>query len=228
MSEGKKISRRDFLKRVVVAAGGVLLASCTEELSKVKNEFNRLKNVVEDPSPEYEEVVSEIELFKGDTGKKIIIKINYFTTEDKLQIRKKNGEYCCQEFEPGTEKVRLVGEVLKPRLYKVDVDRNLVTSDTVDVYPTTRGNKITNKGRESFPEGSEIHGIPVIVAPNNYFPDTKLPKETNARPPAESWMNLGEFGKGYLVGRLRTDIENVSEFTALGYVCDARALKILD
>lgn len=211
----KAISRRDFLKQSLrnIAAVGVAVNSSKESLFRIKK-------------PDYFEVNNEspITLLQGNSANSVELWINYFGIDNKIKIRIESGSAKFVPFTPGSEQTRAVGEIIEPKLFKLEVNRELISEEyNVGVYPTPNGNLVNSVGRKEFAENSEMYGIPVIVGPCNYFPGTKPPLEKNKYPPAEDWMDLNEFGKGYFVGTVqKTNGEN--EFIASGYVCDSRAL----
>jgi len=218
------ISRREFLKKAltgIVAMGFTSSTSC----SPLKREIHEKSE-----KPEFLEVSSDasITLFEGNTIDAKEIWIEYFGLKDKLKIRLESGDARFLPFQPGAKRVRALGEITEPRIRRVDVDRDAVAEGyNVGVYTTPNGYRLSDFGRTDFPEGEEIYGIPVIVGPCNYFPDTSAPEEENSNTPSEKWQNVSSFGHGYFVGRIQKVPGDKNQFISLGYVCDARALKVI-
>lgn len=210
MSENstEKMSRRDFLGKSLKGVAGAFLATKIPEVSS-KESFNIVTlDEIKDQS------MIEFQIHNEPGIKNIFF--TYFSADEHIGIRNENGQQKCISFEDGQEIKRRYGEITNPTLFKV----KRTHEGRVGVYPKLDGYLDTMEGRKELPEG-DIYAIPVIVGPCNYFPDQgRLPLENNP-------ISNEEYGSGYIVGYLEPK-EGGYHFDALGYVCDARALTVIN
>lgn len=218
-----KLSRRDFLKVAGAALGGVLLPSVLESCSP--------RSVEKEPA--YFEIDANDELMLNVQGRegvtKVIIYYPGFPLKDaeKLQVRQVDGKSVYLPFQNGASRIRMVGEILEPVLFKVRKSSQLPEGTEVAVYvnasPPTGADTFQ---RRKLPEGDDVFGLPVITARMDWLQDGNSLFEINAKTPAEAWMNLSQFGKGYAVGQFSQG-ERGYGFGVVGYVLDGRALEVV-
>jgi len=227
--EAKDLGRRAFLKLfllsfLVLGAGGLLKA---------------IKELAPPDTPEYFELGNgkKISLFKGGTYKTVVLTMSYLGDVSSLKVRltrnSKNPEKrepLFVKFSPGAKNRRHTGEIIEPRVYKLEIDRDKIGKGyTVGLYPNPDPH-VDLEGRIDCPETDGLWGIPVITAPENLLPGLgeQPPFEKNAGNVSETWMNIREFGRGYLIGRMiDSGIEGEKTFKAIGYVNDARVFKVI-
>jgi len=218
MTEDKgEITRRDFLIKSLKGAGAFALAGI---MSKGNKElFGKDDPEFDDIGPDF-----PLTLLSGKSAESIELHIDSFTTDRKPKLRKENGTYVAKGFEDGTETVRMLSEITDFSLYKVKINDSLVDDGKVKNYRSPIGFLNGDSGGY-FPNDRTMFGIKVIVAPCNYFLDTKLPEEKNQKPSILD--RVYSFGEGFLVGELR-QINGKNVLDQTRYVCDARALKIIE
>jgi len=222
MSEGtdldKKISRRDFLKMLGMSVSAVAVSQVLSACERFTPEEMKIT---------YKEIKNgdSLPLYIRGQEKPANINIQYaFPDVDPLQIRQKDGKGVALPFKNGEERVRFLGEIGDPTLYKV-TGKNPELSDeiTVGVYPKVTGNLISLDGRHNLEFHDNLYAMPVIVANQSYFED-QAPSEINKGEgyKRSDWKDVGHFGNGLIVGTLGED----DRFRVSGYVCDARALAL--
>jgi len=225
----KNPSRRAFLKTALI---GLLAVVATRVARKIKEE-------IPPDAPEYLELSNgkKINFFLGKSNKTVLLTMSYLSNKmSSLYIRLSKSkedpekkEPLFLEFSPGAENRRHTGEIIEPRIYKLEIDREKIGDGyNVGLYPNPNLH-VNLEGRIDCPENDNLWGVPVITAPDNLLPglkDEQPPLEINAGHVSESWMNIHKFGQGWLVGKL-TDSPTQGEktFLATGYVNDARVFK---
>ena len=217
------LSRRDFLKVVGAGIGAAvaspLLSACSPEEEQVKPEYHKISEG------------GSLNLKIGNEGTTSNVTISYrqqgeFPTWP-LHVRIVNGEAKYIPFQNGEERVRIVGEILEPVLYRVCRNTSLSDEITVGVYrEATTPISMTLSERIDLPEGDDVYGLPVVTVFADWMKDrnSEPPFEINARPPVESWENLDKFGKGIASGRLE-HTEKGYTFTVDGFIFDSRAVE---
>ena len=228
--EIKDPARRAFLKGTL----GLFLLAGAGYLAKT------IKELAPSDTPEYFELNNgeKINLFKGKSKETFLLTMSYLRDVSSLNVRlsksKENlgkREPLFVKFSSGAENRRHVGEIIEPRVYKLKIDTEKIGEGyTVGLYPNPNPH-VSLDGRINCSENDDLWGIPVITAPANLLPglDEQPPFERNAGNVSEAWMNITEFGQGYLVGRMiDSGIEGEKTFEAIGYVNDARVFKTVE
>lgn len=215
--KGEKISRRDFLKISLKGAGAFALAGIMPKGNKEL--FGKDDPEFDDIGPDF-----PLTLLSGKSAESIELHIDSFTTDRKPKLRKENGTYVAKSFKDGAETVRMLSEITDFSLYEVKINDSLVNDGKVKTYRSPVGFLLGDSG-EYLPNNQRWYAMKVIVAPCNYFLDTKLPEEKNQKPTILD--RVYSFGEGFLVGGLR-QINGKNVLDQTRYVCDARALKIVD
>lgn len=220
MSEGtdldNKISRRDFLKMLGLGASAVAISQVLSACDKLTPEELKIT---------YKEIKNgdSLPLYISGQENPETINVQYaFPDVDSLQIRQKDGKSIALPFKDGDEKVRFLGEITDPTLYRV-TGKNPVLDDeiTVGIYPKVTGNLFSIEGRRNLNFSDRLYAIPVIVANQSYLED-EAPSEMNKgeKYKINAWREVENFGNGLMVGTLGED----KRFRISGYVCDARAV----
>ena len=213
MSEnfGEKLTdRRTFLKDALIGLAG---AGLTKVLPGIDSKENNIFDNVGFEEIHDGEYLDKLQI-NNEPGVPTVV-MYYFLAHDHIGIRKEGEEDVCIAFQDGQKIKRHMGEITNPTIFKVE----RVYDERVGVYPTLEGDFDNGKGRDELPNRT-LSAIRVIGKTRNYYPD-------DGDNPEEIDPDSGEkYGDYFLVGDLE-EKDGGYHFYGLGFVCDARALKIV-
>lgn len=236
--------------RILIAGGIVFgLAGCRNYSEPSRNEPGQgdFDGFLNDEGKTFCPVVVEGDFF-GDKkdivyqdiedGSKVLMNLNGETKEVtiryndpdivRIKVRNENGEDVSRPFSNGAETTRKLGEILSPRLRKIEGRSSVLEDDvSIGVYPGPTGSYLSLEGREDLEIGPNSYAIFVATA----YADTlglnnPAPFEVNENDSDNNINSVKGFGKGSIIGSIFEDVNGNITLAVDGYLPDSRVLSL--
>lgn len=146
----------------------------------------------------------------------------------RIKVRNENGEDVSRPFNNGAETTRKLGEILSPRLRKIEGKSSVLEEGvSIGVYPGPTGFYLSLEGREDLEIGSNFYAISVATA----YADTlglenPAPFEINKDASINNINSVEGFGKGLVVGFVFEDVSGNVTLAVDGYLPDSRVVSL--